>query len=429
MRCQILTGATGSLGAHILSQLLNIPAAARIVCLVRGATPEASKARVSKSLSQRYLDQDVEALVSSERLLCIPCNLSNPNLGLDYATYSNLVQSTSLIVHAAWSVNFNTRLRSFVKDHIAGVNHVLAFAASSHKNPQLLFCSSTASVASFTHTRMVSERVSVDPHTATPLGYSRSKWVAEKICERVAFRNDAQHLQKHSGWDRIKIARIGQLCGDTRHGVWNMSEAWPLILSTSSPDVIGGLPDLSDEPLGWLPVDRAAEAIVRITGLTSNPISASNPRNRSFQSEVRRVDEGVTDAEVVSVFHILNPDTSVTWQDLLAWVKEREPGLAVLDKREWLRRLENLKEHPAKKLIGLWKEAFGSLEEDSTTERDDRSQNGDAEKQKGNRLRYDITNAEAILGEEPGLRIDEPVTKELFEKMYGWIARISVQYV
>lgn len=56
------------------------------------------------------------------------------------------------------------------------------------------------------------------------MGYSQAKWVAEHICGR-AFEGSLR--------GRVSIARIGQLCGDTLHGVWNESEAWPLLVATS----------------------------------------------------------------------------------------------------------------------------------------------------------------------------------------------------
>lgn len=68
------------------------------------------------------------------------------------------------------------------------------------------------------------------------MGYSRSKWVAEAICAR------AHEKSRLKG--RISIVRIGQLCGDTKSGIWNVTEAWPLMLS--SVEVLGALPDLDE---------------------------------------------------------------------------------------------------------------------------------------------------------------------------------------
>jgi thioester reductase-like protein len=50
--------------------------------------------------------------------------------------------------------------------------------------------------------------------------------VAEQICQQAG--------------KNVLIARIGQLCGDTRGGYWNTSEAWPLMIKTAQE--IGCLP-------------------------------------------------------------------------------------------------------------------------------------------------------------------------------------------
>ena len=60
--------------------------------------------------------------------------------------------------------------------------------------------------------------------SAAAMGYARSKWVAEHMCSR------AYH---ESLKNRVMIARIGQLCGDTVHGVWNEGEAWPLMIASA----------------------------------------------------------------------------------------------------------------------------------------------------------------------------------------------------
>ena len=83
---------------------------------------------------------------------------------------------------------------------------------------------------------MVPERPSSEPRTASPLGYAKSKWVGEAICQR-AHQTTALH-------GRVHILRIGQLCGDTEAGIWNATEAWPLMLASVS--VTGALPDLDE---------------------------------------------------------------------------------------------------------------------------------------------------------------------------------------
>lgn len=185
------------------------------------------------------------------------------------------------------------------------------------------FCSSTASVLGPNRQCSIEEKVSTTPSDAGSTGYSRSKWVAEALCAEIAKIMPGT----------ISILRIGQLTGDTKNGVWNISEAWPLLLSTV--DAINCLPELV-EPLDWLPLDIAASAIIEIT--------TSNDANH----------------EVAPVYHLVNVSTKVTWSDLLVWSRgARSKPFEIVEPMLWLQKLESFpKTHPAKNLLGLWRKAY-----------------------------------------------------------------------
>ena len=94
------------------------------------------------------------------------------------------------------------------------------------------FCSSLASVLA-SGSAEVQEVASIDPASASPIGYSQSKWVVERL---LALVEDMP--------SRLHILRIGQLCGDTRTGYWNQREGWPLMIRTAQ--VAGCLPELTE---------------------------------------------------------------------------------------------------------------------------------------------------------------------------------------
>lgn len=79
----------------------------------------------------------------------------------------------------------------------------------------------------------MTEALSTDPSESGSVGYSQSKWVAEGICAKASSAGLA-----------VDIARLGQLCGDTQHGVWNPSEAWPLLIKASAD--VGAAPKLNE---------------------------------------------------------------------------------------------------------------------------------------------------------------------------------------
>jgi len=340
----VLTGATGALGAHILNFYRSKTSVTKIYCLVRGATPHAATERVDKSLIARGLPA-----LQEEKVEVLPCTLNKAQLGLSDADYMELAQNVTGIVHLAWAVNFRLRLRSFAKDHLGGLRHLilLAVAASRIQNrssaPRFAFCSSVASVAACSTSSSIPEELSRNPGDAGPLGYSRSKWVAEAICARAVEQVEAFSAENAN---HMAVFRVGQLSGDMQRGIWNAKEAWPLMLG--SVRSTGSLPDLGAEPLGWLPVDVAAmgmiEVIEGIAG-TKNPGTAQ-----------------------AQVFHLLNHDQKTAWKDLISWAQRNaKEKFELLPATEWVKKMEELQkerpEHPALALLGLWKKAYGEKED------------------------------------------------------------------
>ncbi|KAK4695336.1 hypothetical protein P7C71_g2397, partial [Lecanoromycetidae sp. Uapishka_2] len=377
----ILTGATGALGAHILALLRDSPRVSQIHCLVRAATESAAHERVFKSLRARRKDASSSDADLNKKIFCHPFKLSDPFLGLPKRLYKGLADRTTTIIHAAWAVNFSMRLPSFVKDHINGLRNLIGFALTSPSamSPRFVFCSSTASVLGPHATSPVQESISDDPLAASPLGYSRSKWVAEAICDVVQKGSELR--------GNLAVLRIGQLCGDTQHGVWNQSEAWPLMLG--SVKVTGILPELKDD-LGWLPVDIAAKAVLEIA------LAKDLCQHKDSESET-------------PVYHVLNPCKQTNWSDLLRWMHRLAPGFETLTPSDWVVNLDGLegeaRHHPARKLIGLWREAYcNNQKEDSTKEA----------------TTFTMENTMKIA---PSMRDIKPIDEELFEKLWTWIEK------
>lgn len=178
---------------------------------------------------------------------------------------------------------------------------------------------------------------------------------------------------------RVNIVRVGQLTGDTENGVWNRSEAYPLMLSTAGE--LGCLPAL-EEKLSWLPVDVAARAVVDIS-----------------------VQDGAVEVGC-AVYHVVNNSRETSWRDLLGWVQsESAESIEIVEPRVWLERLEKLKAHPAKSLLGLWKAAYGSSDPDTGTDPKEE-------------ITFNIKNAESASECMRGVRA---VDEELVKKIWHWL--------
>lgn len=373
-RVVVLTGATGALGAHVLDILLQDSSVTRVYCLVRAESPEQASERILASLRSRDLTMPSSEIGKDSKLVSLPCSLQDDKLGLAGSEWERLAGEATLMIHSAWSVNFSLKLRSF-QDQLSGLASLLELRnATRGSAARFVFISSTASVISAAKgDRPISETLSSDPDDASPLGYSRSKWVAENILAsaRVSGSFATPISSSTSGLPSpgieqektpIIIIRVGQLCGNSRTGAWNATEAYPIMLSSAR--VSGCLPNLPGEILSWLPVDIAAQSVLEIA--TSPPDPPEPPRapgQRYSQSRSQHLHK-------TPVYHVVNPHQEPEWRDMLEWICGGDGGggqiggaeVSVVPAPEWIDRLERAletRDHPARALLHLWKAAYG----------------------------------------------------------------------
>lgn len=294
-------------------------------------------------------------------------------------------------------------LESFVRDHIRGLQNLINFSLQSprQKPPAFLFCSSVASVINASPNNLVLEKIYNDPESASSLGYSRSKWVAEKMCDQ------AQNSTRLRG--RIVIVRVGQLCGDTEKGIWNANEAWPLMLSSMTRT--RSLPDLDDvsrylinvprgrtlinlrnKVLAWFPIDLAAAAILEI---------ATHGSGHKLGSE---------DESKIQVYHLFNNDKTARWVDLLAWLRRLSPlNFDIVPPSIWVERLKSMEargeSHPSLRLLNLWRQSYAPDISSAAAKTN---------------LTFDTRYTEQVA---PTLKKVGPITEEHFKLIYRWMER------
>lgn len=343
----VLTGATGFLGSHILHLLRQDARISRIYCLVRAQSVEEAGERISAALSnygRPSLRETSNTARDKCKVTCLASMLTDENLGFSQEHLQDITHEATLFIHLAWTVNFNLKLRSF-EDQISGTRNLINAAARA--NARLYFISSTAAVSSST-LPIVPEIVSTDPSEASPLGYSQSKWVAEQIC---AAANEASRSSF------VSVIRVGQLCGN-EVGVWNTSEAYPLLLSTAR--ATGCLPDLEgQEVINWMPVELAAMVVLEITGISGLENGAKAQGFTNSRS-----------GAATPVYHALNPHNTPSWSSMLQWIRgaNQGPVFEVVAPWTWVGRLEEAlkkqehSQHPSQALLSLWKKSFCDAE-------------------------------------------------------------------
>lgn len=216
--------------------------------------------------------------------------------------------SITHLIHLAWSVNFNKSLESFEADCIAGARNLINLCLSAKRTEpaSFNFCSSVSATAATPGDR-VPEALPESLEHAQGMGYAQSKLVTEHLCDRASQQTGL----------KARVLRVGQIIGDTQHGVWNETEAIPLILRTA--ETVGALPELDEYPY-WLPVDVVARAF--------SEIACSG------------ADSGVMNVVNNKPFH---------WtRDLLPLLREAGLQFDAIPQQEWIRRLRASEQDPSK---------------------------------------------------------------------------------
>jgi nucleoside-diphosphate-sugar epimerase len=218
--CVVVTGATGSLGAFLVDQLLDRPTVKKIYCFNRKLEMDTRQRQINAFRERGLETKKLEAALE-DRVFVYDVDLSQPRLGLsdldykevllDYLIVATLVL-TSLqisthvthIIHVAWQLNFHLRMEGFEKVHIAGVRHLidLALASSRKRSPHFVFVSSIATIA---RQRSGGAANTLEgpilEESSASLGYGLAKLAGERICETACEKAKLD----------TTIVRIGQI--------------------------------------------------------------------------------------------------------------------------------------------------------------------------------------------------------------------------
>ncbi|KAF5346966.1 hypothetical protein D9758_010089 [Tetrapyrgos nigripes] len=390
MKVVLVTGTTGALGSHLLSQLIDDDSIFCIyACNRRGDTGILE--RQLKAFEERGIGkQKLKSKILEGKVVLLEANLAMNKLDVDKKVYEEIQASVTHIVHNAWLVDFNVSLPSFTSN-IKGLRNLIDLALIS--NAHLLY---TSSIGIFQNIRNIHTLKSdfVHPEVSIGTGYTESKWVSEKLIARAKLPGKAT------------IVRVGQLCGDSKQGVWNRQEWVPRMVQSAFR--LGCLP-ADDKTISWIPVDIAARVIVD-DYLNDIPDSGS-----------------------ARILHLANPNP-VTWSDTIAPAIIEELGgqIDLVPYDKWLARLEEegkksldlegdrkLAELPAVQLLPFYKGVVKSQQEEG------KSRNGEAFGMP--QMALDVEDGKTALTSKT-LSSVQPLTRDdavkwvRYWKKIGWIA-------
>jgi probable F420-dependent oxidoreductase len=306
-RTILLTGATGSLGGHILAALL-AETTATVHCLVRSADSTDASRRIGHRLAR--LDEPLAW--PTGRLIALPGDLEQPRFGLSPRMFDALAETIDTTVNCAANVDLAASYEQLAPANVAAVRTVIALArrrAALTGRPAAIHQVSTMGVllaAPHTGLTEADENTPASAATSGPLGYPRSKAEAEAELRRAA---DEFAIP-------LTMYRPAVVTGHSRSG------------RTSSSDML--------TPLLW-----AATAVGAIPqGTPALPLERVDVVARALVRLMYREDAAGR------VFHLIHP-RPLPPEELFAALQRAGHRLESLPATEWWRLLEKHADDPA----------------------------------------------------------------------------------
>ncbi|KAL9115226.1 MAG: hypothetical protein Q9227_001020 [Pyrenula ochraceoflavens] len=242
----IVTGATGSLGAHIVAALASHSSVQTVVCINRHR-PTPVETRQDDAFSSRGIKLSSGARA---KLRILATDTSQPQLGLKTSEYQWLTQHGSHIVHSAWPLSGSRPMSAFAPQFQTMRNLLdLARDMAVHHRVGFQLVSSLSVVGHSKEPLVPEDRVRMD--SVLPPGYGEGKWICERMLEET--------LHKYPTSFRAMTVRPAQIAGSSTSGVWNSIEQIPFIIKSAQS--LGAWPNFGGTAR-WIPVDAVAAILI-----------------------------------------------------------------------------------------------------------------------------------------------------------------------
>ena len=255
----LLTGSTGYLGIHILSEFIK-KSRGNIYCIVRNSKGITARKKLHQKLNY-YFGNQYDDLID-KRIFAITGDISKPGFGLDQNELLDLANSVDIVINSAANVAHYGSDSDFYKTNVTSVKYIIDFCSNFHKK---LYHISTIGVAgskldlsypSFFKKNTVNfDESSLYVGQVLDNVYTHSKFEAESYILNAI----------NQGLDAY-LLRMGHLTLRLKDGVFQENALDnELIQKISSFVKLGFIPDyLLNYHFEFTPVDCAAKAIYKI---------------------------------------------------------------------------------------------------------------------------------------------------------------------
>ncbi|HEY4059817.1 MAG TPA: thioester reductase domain-containing protein [Kofleriaceae bacterium] len=304
----LLTGANGFLGHFLLLDLL--AHADEVVCIVRAPDDAAARERL-RSAYHGELARRFDLLAS--RLTVYRGDLLEPRFGLPDDAYAALAARVDAVLHNGALVNHAYTYEHLFQPNVVGTAEVARFAITA-RTKAIHFVSTTGVTVGMrgrvdetaTAAALWSRRPVKSGGTDYALGYTTSKWAAEILLGDLAATcgvpvtiSRCSMMLPHS-----QLAEVNEGDGFARI-IYGLAKTQIAPTSFYAPDYTG------PRHYDGLPVDTVAEFIVAL---------ATNP------------------ARGVAVYHVSNPQLSVSLDTIVDWLEAAGTALERVPYAAWFER-------------------------------------------------------------------------------------------
>lgn len=326
-RTVLVTGATGSLGAHLVEHFATQPNIDKVICLNRESHSDA-RSRQFSALESRGIHLSETAM---SKLHVLESDTSKPQLGLSNSEYIRLAMCVTDVVHNAWPMSLSRKLPGFINQFKTMRNLInLARICRQSGGPKIGFqlIGSVATVGYHPYVTghgLVPEE-EMDVASAMPIGYADAKLVCEKMLQ--------QTLRQYPDDFRAMTVRLGQIAGSRVTGGWNEAEHIAQMIKSSQ--TLKVLPDLQGD-LSWCPVNDIAAALSEVLLCKDSAYAVyhiENPVRQSWPALIRVVAKALG----------IPSDNIIPYDQWLARVRGFPPSLT--------------EANPAAKILPFWRDDF-----------------------------------------------------------------------
>ncbi|WP_323073576.1 amino acid adenylation domain-containing SDR family oxidoreductase [Mycetohabitans endofungorum] len=265
-----ITGTTGFLGAFVLHDLLRLPEVKQVACLVRANDDDKARVRIRNNMSLYGLWDDA----FSERLVPLPGDLSQNNLGLEPARFDEWSKTSDVVFHLGAHVNYIQPYSAHKAANVTGTINVLNFVTSGR--PKALHYMSTIATFGPANLLKPTDVVYEGDDMTTYLtglkyetGYSQSQWVAEQLVWEAQRRGVP-----------VSVYRPGFIMGHSQTGAGNPKDFVARLIRGCI--ALGAYPLLPGQGKQFVPVDYVSQVLLKIASDDANLTHAYHlvpPRN------------------------------------------------------------------------------------------------------------------------------------------------------